>query len=59
MQILLKFDEHPASLLFNNLLREKKGSPSVLCGRFFGEDFSIENYAKYIQVPTPYSSQAG
>ena len=55
MQIRLKFDEHhkPVSPpLFNNLLSEKKGSQSFVVD-FLVKTFSIENYAKYIQVPTP------
>ena len=50
MQIRLKFDEH-TSPLFNNLLSEKKGSQSFVVD-FLVKTFSIENYAKYIQVPT-------
>ena len=42
MQILLKFDEHPASLLFNNLLREKRDPPQSFVVDFLVKTFLLK-----------------
>ena len=59
MQILLKFDEHPASLLFNNLLREKRDPPQSFVVDFLVKTFLLKIMQSTFKFQHPIALKLG